>query len=170
MSYALTHVLHGDLKSTTSSCLHTTVTPKPHHVAVPHSLLRLRPCPHANDAFLGSRSWPASRHHPALLAAAAACESCCSAAPQLGWNAGFTSKFAVGQVLGRGSFGTVHEAVHKRTGLSYAVKVLKKAGSHGGMQLEAISREVSTWVQAQGSKFVAKLEGLYEVRVAPQRR
>ncbi|WIA29513.1 hypothetical protein OEZ86_012014 [Tetradesmus obliquus] len=108
------------------------------------------------------RSWPASRHHPALLAAAAACESCCSAAPQLGWNAGFTSKFAVGQVLGRGSFGTVHEAVHKRTGLSYAVKVLKKAGSHGGMQLEAISREVSTWVQAQGSKFVAKLEGLYE--------
>jgi hypothetical protein len=55
------------------------------------------------------------------------------------------------------------------TGNSYAVKVLKKTGSHGGMQLEAISREVSTWVQAQGSKFVAKLEGLYEVRGAAWR-
>eukprot|EP00882_Tetradesmus_deserticola_P004978 GHRQ01005247.1.p1 GENE.GHRQ01005247.1~~GHRQ01005247.1.p1 ORF type:complete len:460 (+),score=164.08 GHRQ01005247.1:657-2036(+) len=163
MSYALTHLSHGNLASKTSSCLQTTVVPKPHHVAVPHSLLRLQAFPRASDKFSGSKAWPAARQRASLLVAgAAACESCCSAAQQLGWTAGFSSRFAVGQLLGRGSYGTVHEAVHRVTGTCYAVKVLKKGGSHGGLQLEAISREVSTWLQAQGSKFVARLEGLYE--------
>lgn len=76
---------------------------------------------------------------------------------------GFQSKFSLGPVLGAGSFGTVHEAVHKLTGNNYAVKVLRKSGKHG-MQLDAISHEVETWRQAQqGSKYVARLEGLYEV-------
>lgn len=82
---------------------------------------------------------------------------------QLGWNVGFQNKFSLGPVLGAGTFATVHKAVHKMTGDSYAVKVLRKRGKHG-MQLDAISREVDTWRQAQqGSAFVARLEGLYEV-------
>eukprot|EP00775_Hariotina_reticulata_P011054 gene11054-11209_t len=80
---------------------------------------------------------------------------------QLGWNIGFSNKFSLGQVLGSGSFGTVHVAFHKLTGSSYAVKVLRKCSKHG-MQLEAIKREVATWQQAQGSRYVARIEGLYE--------
>jgi hypothetical protein len=59
----------------------------------------------------------------------------------------------------------VHEAVHNQSGNSYAVKVLRKVGRDGGIaHIDAIKQEVVTWAQAQGSKFVAKLEGLYEVR------
>lgn len=67
--------------------------------------------------------------------------------------------------MGSGSFGTVHRAVHMQTGNSYAVKVLPKSCLARGTQLDAIQREVSTWQQAQNSKFVAKLEGLFEVGV-----
>lgn len=65
--------------------------------------------------------------------------------------------------MGHGSFGTVHRAIHRQTGTSYAVKVLQKSCSKRGMQLDAIKREVDTWQQAQRSKYVAKLEGLFEV-------
>lgn len=84
----------------------------------------------------------------------------------LGWNAAstFFSKFRLGEKMGSGSFGTVHKAVHMQTGNSYAVKVLPKSAARG-TQLDAIQREVSTWQQAQRSKFVAKLEGLFEVTV-----
>jgi serine/threonine protein kinase len=101
------------------------------------------------------------RFHPVFAAAGAVEAEDCTGA-QLGWNIGFSNKFSLGQVLGRGSFGTVHVAFHKLTGSSYAVKVLRKCGKHG-MQLEAIEREVATWQQAQGSRYVARIEGLYEV-------
>lgn len=84
------------------------------------------------------------------------------AAPSLGWNAGFYNTYRLGEVMGHGSFGTVHRAVHRQTGTSYAVKVLQKSCSKRGMQLDAIKREVDTWQQAQRSKYVAKLEGLFE--------
>ena len=88
-----------------------------------------------------------------------------SSGPHLGWLHNFNTKYTLGPVLGRGSFGTVHEAVHNQSGNSYAVKVLRKVGRDGGLaHVDAIKQEVVTWSQAQGSKFVAKLEGLYEVR------
>lgn len=68
--------------------------------------------------------------------------------------------------MGHGSFGTVHKAVHMQTGNSYAVKVLQKRCGRHGMQLDAIQREVSTWRQAQSSRFVAKLEGLFEASIS----
>lgn len=85
----------------------------------------------------------------------------------LGWNTAsvFFSKFTLGEQMGAGSFGTVHRAVHMQTGASYAVKVLPKHCGARGMQLDAIRREVNTWSQAMGSKYVAKLEGLFEVRL-----
>jgi serine/threonine protein kinase len=93
--------------------------------------------------------------------------ACSRAAPSqsLGWNAAsaFFGKYRLGELMGHGSFGSVHRAVHLQTGNSYAVKVLRKSCSTRGTQLEAIRREVEAWQQAQGSKYVAKLEGLFEV-------
>lgn len=53
--------------------------------------------------------------------------------------------------------------MHTQTGASYAVKLLPKV-SQGKSAVDAIQREVCTWQEAQASKFVAKLEGLFEVR------
>jgi serine/threonine protein kinase len=105
------------------------------------------------------------QHRPAVHTQALHAHPGCMPSPaHLGWHGNFTSKFTLGPVLGRGSFGTVHEAVRNSTGASYAVKVLQKTGRPAGPgHLEAIKREVCSWAQAQGSKFVAKLEGLYEV-------
>lgn len=94
--------------------------------------------------------------------AVAAC-SAPSTPSALGWNAAFFSKYRLVEKMGAGSFGTVHKAVNMLTGNSYAVKVLQKSCSKRGMQLDAIQREVETWQEAQNSKYVAKLEGLFEV-------
>jgi serine/threonine protein kinase len=85
----------------------------------------------------------------------------------LGWNsaAAFHSSYALGEHIGSGAFGEVRKAVHTQTGASYAVKLLPKV-SQGKSALDAIQREVCTWQEAQASKFVAKLEGLFEVRAA----
>lgn len=163
MNCTLTQHLHGDLCSKTS-CHPTSV----HHSvcqAAPHGLIRAHQPAAACRQHLcseASRSWP-SRQQALTAHCSSPGDTCCSSGVQLGWNIGFGQKFAVGQVLGRGSYGTVHEAVHKLTGNSYAVKVLKKPSKLGGVQLESICREVDTWRQAQGSSFVARLEGLYEV-------
>lgn len=62
--------------------------------------------------------------------------------------------------MGSGTFGEVRTAVHLQTGKPrYAVKVLSKHR----IEVDAIRREVQTWQQAQNSKYVAKLEGLFEV-------
>jgi calcium-dependent protein kinase len=82
--------------------------------------------------------------------------------PSLGWSGGFHSAFQLGEVVGSGSFGTVHRAVHRHTGAAYAVKVLPKVCGLRGTQLDAIRREVHTWRAAQGSPFVVRLEGVYE--------
>jgi hypothetical protein len=105
------------------------------------------------------------QHRPSVQTQALHAHPGCMPSPaHLGWHGNFTSKFTLGPVLGRGSFGTVHEATRNSTGASYAVKVLQKTGRPAGPgHLDAIKREVCSWAQAQGSKFVAKLEGLYEV-------
>jgi calcium-dependent protein kinase len=155
MCILTTNHLHTDVCAPSKAACHVSV---PHPVCQPlqhpakHARVLLAPkqgCDQANHSYRGQ-----------LIAACSAVSA--ETSVQLGWNVGFQSKFSLGPVLGAGSFGTVHEAVHKLTGNSYAVKVLRKSGKHG-MQLDAISREVETWRQAQlGSKFVARLEGLYE--------
>lgn len=106
----------------------------------------------------------AARHKLSVQATSAISNSSCTS-EQLGWDNGFFSKYTLGHMLGQGSFASVHVAVHNQTGHSYAVKVLQKTGHPGARlhHLDAIQREVSTWTLAQGSKFVARLEGLYEV-------
>lgn len=136
-----------------------------HHVSFPHQVCQpvQHHALHARVLFAPKHSCdqPQHSHRGQLIAACSSVSA--ETSVQLGWNVGFQSKFSLGPVLGAGSFGTVHEAVHKTTGNSYAVKVLHKSGKHG-MQLDAISSEVETWRQAQlGSKYVARLEGLYEV-------
>jgi serine/threonine protein kinase len=85
-----------------------------------------------------------------------------AAGPSLGWNTAstFFNKYRLGEVMGSGTFGEVRTAVHLQTGKPrYAVKVLSKHR----IEVDAIRREVQTWQQAQNSKYVAKLEGLFEV-------
>jgi serine/threonine protein kinase len=84
-----------------------------------------------------------------------------SQAPSLGWNAGFAASFRLGEVVGRGSFATVHRAVHCATGATYAVKVLPKRRCP--QQLESIRREAGVWATAAAAcRYVARLEGLFE--------
>jgi hypothetical protein len=90
-----------------------------------------------------------------------------AAGPSLGWNTAstFFNKYRLGEVMGSGTFGEVRTAVHLQTGKPrYAVKVLSKHR----IEVDAIRREVHTWQQAQNSKYVAKLEGLFEVGTETQ--
>lgn len=155
MCILTTHHLHKDVCAQTKPLSHASV---PHHVCQP-----VQQCSRHNTGVLAPRhccQQARYNHRGQLIAPCSAVSA--EASVQLGWSVGFQNKFSLGPVLGAGSFGIVHQAVHKLTGNSYAVKVLHKSGKHG-MQLDAISREVETWRQAQqGSKFVARLEGVYE--------
>lgn len=140
-------------------------------VAVPSILRR----PRHGVAAVAARAVVA---HP--LAMPEQCPRCKSAADPawLGWSHGFHERYALGPRLGAGCFGTVHEAKRRSSGMTYAVKVLRKRpGSgplapadscsqcRGGGSVEAIAREADAWARVQGSSFVARLEGLLEVGV-----
>lgn len=84
-------------------------------------------------------------------------------AATLGWGRDFGAEFNLLEPLGRGSFGAVHVAVHRRTSAAFAVKVVDKRRA-GACRLHAIQQEVRYWALAMGSSYVARLDALYEVR------
>jgi calcium-dependent protein kinase len=70
--------------------------------------------------------------------------------------------YALGDVLGQGAFGVVRLAVHKRTGLRYAVKTVGKAQLRRRVDVEDLRREVSILAQLSSHPNVAALLHTYE--------
>lgn len=70
----------------------------------------------------------------------------------------------LGEVMGRGTFGVVREAICERTGRRLAVKVLsKRRPGYSKKQLRArIENEVSVWTELLHCKDVATLHACYE--------
>ncbi|GBF90932.1 CDPK-related kinase-like [Raphidocelis subcapitata] len=175
----------------------TVAAQPPPLAAAPRPVLALppRPRPRPRRAVAARASGGAlTPAHAAAGAEPPAGDACFAGCASLGWSASFASRFEMGAEVGRGSFGVVHRAVHRRSGREFAVKVVPKrrggspaggspaatacppgpAGAaaaddepcpaDAGEQLDAISREAAAWAAMQGSAFVARLEGLYEDR------
>ncbi|EMD33825.1 hypothetical protein CERSUDRAFT_117897 [Gelatoporia subvermispora B] len=69
--------------------------------------------------------------------------------------------------LGRGSFGTVHLAVHSTTGMRFAVKVVPRAEAHvprGSQSAKALAREISIWRRLRHPHVCRFQEVAYEER------
>ncbi|KAG0299362.1 hypothetical protein BGZ98_010116 [Dissophora globulifera] len=56
----------------------------------------------------------------------------------------FDSQFKIGSYLGTGNFATVHKAVDKKTGVEYAVKVVKKTTDFNTRTAQSLEREIGT--------------------------
>ncbi|KAG0323145.1 hypothetical protein BGZ99_002922 [Dissophora globulifera] len=56
----------------------------------------------------------------------------------------FDSQFKIGSYLGTGNFATVHKAIDKKTGVEYAVKVVKKTTDFNTRTAQSLEREIGT--------------------------
>ncbi|KAF8056021.1 CPK4 [Scenedesmus sp. PABB004] len=74
----------------------------------------------------------------------------------------FFDRFALGETLGQGSYGTVRACTLLETGASFAVKILpKRKGGEG--RAESAAREAALWGRlAASTPHVAALHGTYE--------
>jgi len=80
----------------------------------------------------------------------------------LGLEEGFLEEYSLGEVIGKGGFGTVYLAACKRDGVAYAAKVIPK-WKQGVCQMAKIRREVQLWTALQtSSQSVVRLFKLYE--------
>ncbi|KAF8977014.1 hypothetical protein BGZ46_007725 [Entomortierella lignicola] len=59
-------------------------------------------------------------------------------------NLTFESQFEIGEQIGTGSFASVHIAEERKTGTTYAVKVIKKSGDFSIKSAVSLEREIGT--------------------------
>ncbi|CAI5462288.1 unnamed protein product [Closterium sp. Yama58-4] len=79
----------------------------------------------------------------------------------------FSATYSLGKFLGRGSYGVVRECISRRTGRSYACKVIRKDEMRNRRAEEAaIRREVKVLQQLAGHPHVVSLVDVYEDRAA----
>ncbi|GJP44427.1 hypothetical protein CLOM_g3834 [Closterium sp. NIES-68] len=79
----------------------------------------------------------------------------------------FSAAYSVGKFLGRGSYGVVRECISRRTGRTYACKVIRKEEMRNRRAEEAaIRREVEILQQLAGHPHVVSLVDVFEDRAA----
>ncbi|CAI5462696.1 unnamed protein product [Closterium sp. Yama58-4] len=79
----------------------------------------------------------------------------------------FSAAYSLGKFLGRGSYGVVRECISRRTGRSYACKVIRKDEMRNRRAEEAaIRREVKILQQLVGHPHVVSLVDVFEDRAA----
>ncbi|KAL3137090.1 hypothetical protein ABBQ32_006675 [Trebouxia sp. C0010 RCD-2024] len=130
---------------------------------------------HRQSAFCGTKSSVCRPQRVAPKAGIVSASVTCSAvvdrphevdlhSVDLGWPRGFPSRYALGEQLGRGSFGTVYLATDRLSGEEVAAKVIPKErkGTTREHILEKIQQEVDILRRMQGREEALKLVSVYE--------